>query len=305
MGEGRLVGVAATRLFVCERGPAGGFPLMVLHGGPGLDHHMFGDYLDPLVTGGRYRLILVDERAQGGSDRAAPADTWTIGRMAADVSDLALALELPAYAVLGHSFGAFLALQHAVDFPGAAAATVVSAGLASARWLARVADELAAFEPVELREQVRSSWEREASARSQEDLAAVMADQLPFHFHDPRDPRIGDYLRRTAGARYSPDVLRAFATEDYGGMEVEDRLAAIRQPVLVLAGRHDRTCSAEAAQDMARRLPNAELAIFEDSAHMPFVEEQERYIATVRAFLDRHARPGSLASEASRGPAGT
>ena len=69
MDDGRLVEVADTRLFVSERGRQEGFPLVVLHGGPGLDHHMFADYLDPIAAATRYRLILVDERAQGRSDR--------------------------------------------------------------------------------------------------------------------------------------------------------------------------------------------------------------------------------------------
>jgi pimeloyl-ACP methyl ester carboxylesterase len=42
-------------------------------------------------------------------------------------------------------------------------------------------------------------------------------------------------------------VLRRFASEEYGGIEVEERLGDVTQPVLVLAGRHDRTCSVEAA----------------------------------------------------------
>jgi proline iminopeptidase len=288
MNEGRLVDVADTRLFVLERGLAGGFPLLVLHGGPGLDHQMFGDYLDPITESGRYRLLLVDERAQGGSDRSAPPGTWTIERMAADVTDLAEALGLSSYGVLGHSFGAFLALQHAVDFPGAAAATVVSAGVASARWLAGVADELARFEPAELREQVRSSWDREATVQTEAEAAALLADQTPFHFRDPLDPRIADYQRRTAAMRLAPDVLRAFAASEYGGIEVEGQLANVTQPVLVLSGRHDRACTAEAGRDMADRIPSAELVVFEDSGHMMFVEEQARYCAVLTEFLDRH-----------------
>jgi pimeloyl-ACP methyl ester carboxylesterase len=39
--------------------------------------------------------------------------------------------------------------------------------------------------------------------------------------------------------------------------------------------------------DLARRLPDAELMVFENSAHMTFVEEQDRYLETVRPFLDR------------------
>jgi proline iminopeptidase len=61
----------------------------------------------------------------------------------------------------------------------------------------------------------------------------------------------------------------------------------VTHPVLVVAGRHDRTCAAGASQDMARRLPNAQLVVFENSAHMMFAEEQDRFLATVRHFLDR------------------
>ena len=48
---GRLAEVADTRLYVEERGARSGFPLLVFHGGPGLDHTEFGDYLDPLTEG--------------------------------------------------------------------------------------------------------------------------------------------------------------------------------------------------------------------------------------------------------------
>ena len=58
-------------------------------------------------------------------------------------------------------------------------------------------------------------------------------------------------------------------------------------PVLVLGGRHDRTCAVGASQDMARRLPDAELVVCEHSAHMMFAEEQDSFLATVRRFLDR------------------
>lgn len=286
---GRLVQVADTRLYVDERGDPAGVPLLVLHGGPGLDHTMFGDYLDPLTVGGAYRLVLVDERACGRSDRAAPPSTWTLRRMAEDVSDLAAALGVrDRYAVLGHSYGAFLALQHAVDHPGEPLGTVVSAGMASARWLDGVDGQLAAFEPVQLREQVTQSWAREATVRTEDGVAALVADQLPFHFREPQGAALAEYRRRTEGpARYSADVIRHFAVQHYGGIEVEDRLAGVSHPVLVLAGRHDRTCPVGAAEDLAPRLPDARLVVFEDSAHMMFAEEQDRYVAAVRDFLDR------------------
>lgn len=288
---GRLVEVADTKLFVDERGASSGFPLLVFHGGPGLDHTMFGDYLDPLTDDGRYRLVLVDERACGRSERSAPEETWTLARMAQDVSDLAASLGIgDGYATLGHSYGAFLVLQHAVDHPGEPRGTIVSAGMASARWLDGVERQLAAFEPVELREQVSSSWARERTVASEAEAAELMDDQMPFHFRDPQGAPLGEYAARTAGlARYAPDVIRHFAAQSYGGIDVEDQLAGVSHPVLVLAGRHDRTCAPGASEDMAGRLPRADLVVFEESAHMMFVEETDAYLAAVRAFLDRVA----------------
>jgi proline iminopeptidase len=289
---GRLVEVAGTKLYVDERGAPSAFPLLVFHGGPGLDHTMFADYLDPLTDSGRYRLVLVDERACGRSDRTAPPDTWTLKQMADDVSALAAELGPSAgYATLGHSYGAFIVLQHAVDHPGGPRGSIVSAGVAHARWLDEVDHQLAVFEPVELREQVTASWAREQSVQTEEEAGALLEEQMPFHFLDPRGPALREYLRRTTGlARYAPDVIRHFAAQQYGGIDVEGRLGGVTHPVLVLAGRHDRTCAVGASQEMAARLPDAQLVVFENSAHMTFAEEQDGYLATVRQFLDRISR---------------
>jgi proline iminopeptidase len=283
--EGRFVGIGDTELWVVERGGADGYPLIALHGGPGDDHHEFADYLDPL--GDRFRLLLVDQRGNGRSMSSLDT-TWTLQQHAADVVILARNLGLDRYAVLGHSYGAFVALQNAVDYPGQAAQSIVSSGVASVRWLADLDDKLAAFEPVELRQQVQDSWAREEHVQTPEDFASIMHDQMPWHFGDPSDPRIADYMERAAGAVYSPRILQIFAASGYGPIELEDRLGEIDQPVLVLAGRHDRTCTPEAAEAMAAGITGSELRIFEESGHMTFVEEQDAYLETVRDFLERH-----------------
>ena len=279
---GRLVDIGDTRLHVVERGA--GYPVILLHGGPGLDHHEFADYLDPLTD--EHRLLLVDQRAQGRSERADPA-TWTLGQMAADVVSLARALDLPSYAVLGHSFGAFVALQWAVEYPDEPGPAIISSGLPSSRYLDRVAERLETFEPVELRERVAASWAREQSVQTPEDVAALLHDQMPFHFCDPLDPRIEEFERRSAGAVYSPEVLRHFAQAGYGDIDVEDRLAGVRRHVLVLAGRHDRTCDVEGSRVIAEAIPDGELVVFEDSAHMTYVEETDLYLDVVRSYLAR------------------
>lgn len=282
--SGQLVAIDDTKLFVETRGE--GYPLLVLHGGPGVDHNVFADYLDPLTD--EFRLLLVDLRACGLSE-SSPPHTWTLERHAQDVIMLARALGLERYAVLGHSFGAFVALQNAVDFPGMAAQTIVCAGVGSMRWLDAVEKNLAAFEPVELREQVTASWAREPEVETQEGFAQLMREQFPFHFADPLDPRIEEYLERSSGMVYAPEVLRRSSAEGYGGIELEDRLQDVAAPTLVLAGRYDRTCVVQAAEVMAQGIAESELVVFEHSGHMMFVEEQDLFVAVVRSFLQRHA----------------
>lgn len=284
--NGRLVAVSDTQLYVVERGPADGLPVLALHGGPGLDHTTFGSFLDPLTDA--YRLVLVDGREQGRSARGTDPAGWTLEQHARDVRDLAAALGAQRYAVLGHSFGAFVALQHAVAFPADAVATVVSSGVPSTSWLDVVEDGLALFEPLELREQVRSSWQREATVQTDAEVYQLLVDQLPWHFADPRDPRIDQLAQQLREMRGSAAVLRATSLEGGGlSIEVEDRLSEVPQPLLVLAGQSDRTCVPEASRVISERAPRAELHVFAHAGHMTYVEQPEEYIAVVRAFLDR------------------
>lgn len=279
---GHLVPAGDTRLFVETRGS--GPALFVLHGGPGADHTQLLDPLAPLTD--EFTLHFVDQRAQGRSDRASKK-TWTTSHAARDVSALADALHLSAYAVLGHSYGALVTLQHAVDFPGAAAASIVSHGVPSPRWY-RLAEELESFEPVELREQVRTAWAELEHTTDRRRFTELIGLQAPFHFKDPGNPAVGHLVRRTTEQMiHTPEVNRHMSANNYG-FDVEDSLESIAQPVLVLAGASDRVCPPEAAQHMAARIPGAELVIFEQSGHISYLEEPDRYIAVVRDFLHRH-----------------
>jgi pimeloyl-ACP methyl ester carboxylesterase len=73
----------------------------------------------------------------------------------------------------------------------------------------------------------------------------------------------------------------------YGDIDIEQQLGGVERPVLVLAGRYDRTCTVPAAEAIAGGIPGAELRVFEESGHMMFIEEQAAYVAAVEAFLER------------------
>src|SRR5881398_2890515 len=141
-------------LFVEELGS--GFPVIVLHGGPGMDHSMFRPYLDPL--GDDFRLLYVDERGQGRSDRVDPK-TLSLEVFARDIDLLAEALELDSFALLGHSFGAIIATYHATELGTAAAYVISGGGDASEALDADVEASLDALGNG--RETIAASWENE------------------------------------------------------------------------------------------------------------------------------------------------
>jgi proline iminopeptidase len=260
------------RLFVEEVGS--GFPLIVLHGGPGLDHTMFRPWLDPL--GDEFRLLYVDERGQGRSERTDP-QTLTLDVFARDVDLLADALGLERFALLGHSFGAIITTWHATEV-GTAAAYVISGGGDSSDAL--MADVEASFEKLgDLRQVIEASWEREKSVETEEECAQLVHDQMPFHFHGAPPPGYG------SGTVFSPAVLRHFANAGYGDFDYRPKLAAVARPTLVIVGEHDRTTTTRAAGVLHEGIPGSDLVVIPDAGHMSYVEAPEPYMAAVRAFL--------------------
>jgi pimeloyl-ACP methyl ester carboxylesterase len=251
-----------------------GFPLIVLHGGPGMDHSMFRPYLD--LLGDEFRLLYVDERGQGRSDRVDPA-TLSLEVFAHDVDRLAEALDLGSFALLGHSFGAIITTYHATEL-GTAVAYVISGGGDSSDALeADVDASLAALG--DERDAIRKSWADEKSVETEEELKQLLRDQMPFHFHGEPPPGYGE---ETVG---TPEVLRYFANIGYGEFDYRPKLKEVAKPTLVIVGEHDRTTSPRAARVLHEEIPNSELVVIPDAGHMSFVEQTDPYVMAVRRFL--------------------
>jgi proline iminopeptidase len=279
------VTVDGARIFYQPVGSERNYPLIVLHGGPGLDHTEMHPWLDPLAD--QFYLLYVDQRGQGRSERVDPS-TLSLSRFAADITGLARALGLPRYALLGHSFGAMVSIVHAVE-QGDASHYVISSGTASfGKSMPEIEANLAAFEPVALREAVTESWALEPHARTQEDVARLMRMQMPFHFATTESDAYRDFMAKQEGREiFAPEVLAYFSANEYA-MEYEDRLGSVRKPALVMSGETDRTCTPRAARDIAAGIPGSELVIFPGAGHMTYVEQPGMYFAAVRDFFARH-----------------
>lgn len=275
--------IDGVRIFYQPVGSASGYTLFVLHGGPGFDHHEMHPWLDALSD--TFQLIYVDERGQGLSERVDPT-TLTLSRFAEDVSMLAEALGFERYALLGHSFGSFITLAHAVE-RGDATHYIISGGTASfTKTAPEIEANLAAFEPEELRDQVTRSWALEPEAQSPEDVDRLWKMQAPFHFYHTDTDAYRRYMADSEQTVYAPEVLAYFARNAYP-IEYEDRLATIRKPTLVITGQHDRTCTPRAARELHAGISESELVILPEAGHMTFVEQPGMYFAAVRDFFAR------------------
>jgi len=263
-------------LFVHEVGE--GFPVIVLHGGPGLDHTHMSPWLDPLAD--EFRLLYVDERGQGRSDRVDPA-SLSLDSFANDVDLLAEALGLDGFALLGHSFGAIVATRHAIERGTAAGYVISGGGDSSEKLLADVEAALAAMG--EAGEAIAESWEQEKTVETEDELRRLLEAQMPFHFHGEVPAGFSDSL---VG---SPEVLRHFANEGYGNFDFGPQLGRVSKPTLVIVGEHDRTTTPRASRALREGIGDSELAVVPQAGHMSFVEQPEAYFGPVRQFIRRLA----------------
>jgi proline iminopeptidase len=253
-----------------------GLPLVVLHGGPGLDHKHLRPWLDPL--GEDFRVLYVDERGQGQSGRVDPA-TLSLEVFARDVDLVAEALGLNRFALLGHSFGAIITTWHAINLGTAAAYVISGGGDASAALMADVQASLEAMG--EAGKPIADSWEWETSVQTEEEAAELMRIQNPFHFHGPPPP---DFAAETI---FTPDVLRHFASAGYGDFDYTPDLGRVSKPALVLVGAHDRTTTPRAARVLHEGIRGSEYAELPNAGHMSMIEAQDAYLGHVRDFLRR------------------
>jgi proline iminopeptidase len=280
MGDQRLVELEdGGVLSIVEVGS--GHPIFLLHGGPGLDHHELRPWLDPLGEQG-LRLIYVDMRGQGASPRVDPS-TLTVSGFAQDVDRLARALGIGEFALYGHSFGAIVSLGHALQ-QGSAAQYVISHGGASSEALmADVDREIERFQPASMRDQIRRSWQDETSVETAAQARDLVAAQMPFHFWE-----MGDAYRTFTerdDTVYSPDVMAHFARSGYGDFEWVDHLRWISKPMLLIAGRFDRTCTVARAEEIHAEVAGSKLVVIEKAGHMSFVEQPKAHLAAVRSWF--------------------
>ena len=107
-----------------------GYPLVLMHGGPGADHWTM---LPFRRCADRFTLVFYDHRCNGRS-AGAPVSSMTWENLTADADALRQRLGFEKWAVLGHSFGGQVALEYALRYPDSLSHLVLLDTGGDSRW---------------------------------------------------------------------------------------------------------------------------------------------------------------------------
>ena len=269
--------VGAASLYAREIGR--GQPVIVLHGGPDFDHGYLLPDLDRLQDA--VRLIYYDQRGRGKSAENVRADDVTLASDVADLDKVRQHFHLDAPVLLGHSWGAVLALEYALRHPTRVShmilmnpAPVSSADLKILRkfYLAKLG--------AEMDRQLAIVASPGYKAGDPETVAARYRIHFKAALKRPADyEKLMATMKAGLVSQGSAGILKARAVEDrlmrdtweLESYDLKPKLRGLSIPTLVIAGDSD-FIPVEVADNIARAIPKAQLVTIRDCGHFAYLE---------------------------------
>jgi proline iminopeptidase len=268
-------------LYWCFYGPTDTERVLVLHGGPGASH----DYLLPqmLQLARARELIFYDQRGGGRSrvDSSVAVD-WR-----AHVADLDRVIEefgLRPTTIVGYSWGALLAMLHAIE--------------AAAGRAANAPHSLLLIDPAPISHVYRAEFQAEFERRQAAPEIRALRDELAASGLRDRDPAA--YKQRAFELSVAPYFADPHAARDLtpfrvigrvqqavweslGEYDLTPLLGSVRCRSLVVHGQEDPIPLA--SSEAAARALGARLVVLQPCGHVPYVEQQDALFEVAEAFL--------------------
>jgi proline iminopeptidase len=269
---------------IAGEAPEARAPVLFLHGGPGYNSYSFARLMGPRLEKDR-RMVYLDQRGCGRSER--PWDGhYSLEVLVADLEALRQELGVERWVLLGHSFGATLALEYAARHPQHVAGMVYVSGFSDA------SSSFATWKR-ELERLYPGRLEAAAHPEDSSDYTRVMRalrgmDAQSFfnqlQFRDAMYLQMQEAVDSESGLRNTGELSRTLFSQELLGYRFTafDRITA---PVLVVGGRYDHSVGLESMQALAKALPHATLLEYEQSGHFPYLEEADRFERDVSQFL--------------------
>lgn len=271
---------------LCLNGPdKNAAPLIWINGGPG------GTYLDEHHSIGAMAqdrdVILYDQLGSHHSPAAFDMSLTPMPRFGEELKIVLDYHEIEKAILLGHSFGASVAVDFALQYPERVKAAIFSSPLLSTpRWI-EDANILLSQMPQKERDIIR----RQLQHNDVEEGVYEAAERVFYNRHLCRlDPWPERLLR--GFSKSNREIYRAmWGISEFtctGTLKDYDRfpdLARLSMPVFLTCGRYDEA-RPETIEDAAQKIKGAKFHVFEQSSHTPVYEEPGAYIAAMRGFTN-------------------
>ncbi|SDY88204.1 L-proline amide hydrolase [Amycolatopsis xylanica] len=263
--------------------------LVFVHGGPGSTHDYLLNATELSELGNP--VVHYDQLGNGGSTHLPDkgADFWTVDLFAQELDNLLRQLGIQDnYVLYGQSWGGLLVADHAAKQPqGLKGLVIANAPASYPLWLQEMKVLRDQLPPGN--NEILLKHEAEGTTTSDAYFEAMQ----PFYEKHvcrlkpwPRDFMASFYeMYNDPTVYYSmngPSEFHVVGTlKDWGVIE---GLAAIEVPTLLISGRHDEATPVT-VQPYADLIPDVSWEIFEESSHMPHLEEPELFIQVMSTYL--------------------
>ena len=255
-----------------------GTPILVLHGGPGLDQ----SYLQPqmLELAKQHEVIFYDQRGSGKSlDTTMEATYFNLKQFTKDVEAVRQQLGIDKVIVLGHSFGGLLGMSYAITYPEHVSKLIlvattpadISGIMASAQ---EIAKRTAPFEE----ELYPLSDYQELEKLDAAQIAKLHRKLFSVYMHDPKD---ADKLTLTMSAesvRSGFKVYEMFSKSLF--INLFPQLKKLQIPTLIIHGTSD-IVPMWTVEQIQKAIPNAQLKVIENCGHFSYIEKQDEFLKLV------------------------
>jgi proline iminopeptidase len=239
----------------------------------------------------RFRLVFVDMRGSGLSSRPDDAAKMSSHDMADDIEALREHLGLPSIRILGHSNSGAIAVSYAERYRDRVEKMVLIdsqvLGFPAANDTQAFLQARAGHPEYKtaIQTALRGFSGQIDFAASDESLTAFVGQILPLYLQHP-EKNLSFAQQQLSGQIASYAFRAQNAADRVAGVDQTVLLDQIRASVLIISGRHDWICPLAVAERLHAGIPNSRLLVFEESGHMPWLEEPARFAAEVTQFLE-------------------
>ena len=260
-----------------------GEPMIVIHGGPVLDHSYFLPQFEELAKD--YQLIFYDQRVCGRSSIDVDSTTMSLAGFVEDIELLRQGLELDNIHLLGHSWGGLLAMKYAIEYPQHLNSLILSNSMPASegQWQEEeqeLAQRMTTQDSISRAEIIGSQEMKENPSAA---IQKLMLLSFKPQFHNPE---LLDQLSLSIPKDFQ-ERGKAFQPlgKDLASFDLYPALSKLEIPTLVIYGDYEPAAKLSGKR-LSEIIPKSQFLVIENCGHFPFVEQPNAFFNGIKNFIE-------------------